>query len=63
MLVFETLGTAQVTEGGRVDYEPLAGIRLMWWYHLVGLLWTSEFILACQQMTIAGAVVTSYFNR
>ncbi|XP_040854627.1 choline transporter-like protein 3 isoform X1 [Ochotona curzoniae] len=63
LLSLGTAGTAQVTEGGRVDYEPLAGIRLMWWYHLVGLLWTSEFILACQQMTIAGAVVTSYFNR
>uniref|UniRef100_A0A8D3C054 Choline transporter-like protein n=1 Tax=Scophthalmus maximus TaxID=52904 RepID=A0A8D3C054_SCOMX len=33
------------------------------WYHAVGLIWISEFILAFQQMTIAGAVVTYYFTR
>ncbi|EMP30805.1 Choline transporter-like protein 3 [Chelonia mydas] len=55
--------SAQVISGGQVEYKILSGIRYMWWYHLVGLIWTSEFILACQQMTIAGAVVTCYFNR
>lgn len=35
----------------------------MTWYHAVGLIWISEFILACQQMTVAGAVVTYYFTR
>lgn len=29
----------------------------------MGLIWISEFILACQQMTVAGAVVTYYFTR
>uniref|UniRef100_A0A8B9P4A4 Choline transporter-like protein n=1 Tax=Apteryx owenii TaxID=8824 RepID=A0A8B9P4A4_APTOW len=43
--------------------KALSGIHYMAWYHFVGLIWTSEFILACQQMTIAGAVVTCYFNR
>uniref|UniRef100_A0A8C3TUL2 Choline transporter-like protein n=1 Tax=Catharus ustulatus TaxID=91951 RepID=A0A8C3TUL2_CATUS len=43
--------------------ESLSGICYMAWYHFVGLIWTSEFILACQQMVIAGAVVTCYFNR
>lgn len=33
------------------------------WYHVVGLIWITEFILAFQQMTIAGAVVTYYFTR
>ncbi|XP_017372963.1 choline transporter-like protein 3 isoform X3 [Cebus imitator] len=63
LLSLGTAGTAQVMEGGQVEYKPLSGIRYMWWYHLIGLFWTSEFILACQQMTIAGAVVTCYFNR
>ncbi|XP_008051259.1 choline transporter-like protein 3 isoform X2 [Carlito syrichta] len=63
LLNLGTAGTAQVMEGGQVEYKPLSGIRYMWWYHLIGLIWTSEFILACQQMTIAGAVVTCYFNR
>uniref|UniRef100_A0A2K6SQH3 Choline transporter-like protein n=1 Tax=Saimiri boliviensis boliviensis TaxID=39432 RepID=A0A2K6SQH3_SAIBB len=63
LLSLGTAGTAQVMEGGQVEYKPLSGIRYMWWYHLIGLFWTSEFILACQQMTIAGAVATCYFNR
>ncbi|XP_053448869.1 choline transporter-like protein 3 isoform X2 [Nycticebus coucang] len=63
LLSLGTAGAAQVIEGGQVEYKPLWGIRCMWWYHLIGLIWTSEFILACQQMTIAGAVVTCYFNR
>ncbi|XP_066103200.1 choline transporter-like protein 3 isoform X1 [Saccopteryx bilineata] len=63
LLSLGTAGAAQVTEGGHVEYKPLLGIRYMWGYHLVGLIWTSEFILACQQMTVAGAVVTCYFNR
>ncbi|KAM9005669.1 choline transporter-like protein 3 isoform 3-T3 [Sarcophilus harrisii] len=63
LLSLGTAGTAQVTTGGRVEYKLLSGIRYMWWYHLVGLIWTSEFVLACQQMTIAGSVVTCYFNR
>ncbi|XP_004378824.1 choline transporter-like protein 3 isoform X4 [Trichechus manatus latirostris] len=63
LLSLGTAGAAQVIEGGQVEYKPLSGIQYMWWYHLIGLIWTSEFILACQQMTIAGAVVTCYFNR
>ncbi|XP_055484285.1 choline transporter-like protein 3 isoform X1 [Psammomys obesus] len=63
LLSLGTAGTAQVTEGGQVDYRPLSGIRYMWWYHLIGLIWTSEFILACQRLTVAGAMVTCYFNR
>ncbi|NWW44471.1 CTL3 protein, partial [Pedionomus torquatus] len=63
LLSLGTAGTAQTTSGGQVEYRALSGISYMAWYHFVGLIWTSEFILACQQMTIAGAVVTCYFNR
>ncbi|XP_076193899.1 choline transporter-like protein 3 isoform X2 [Aptenodytes patagonicus] len=63
LLSLGTAGTAQTTSGGQVEYRALSGICYMAWYHFVGLIWTSEFILACQQMTIAGAVVTCYFNR
>nr|XP_025036002.1 choline transporter-like protein 3 [Pelodiscus sinensis] len=63
LLSLGTAGNAQVISGGQVEYKILSGIRYMWWYHLIGLIWTSEFILACQQMTIAGVVVTCYFNR
>ncbi|XP_022352747.1 choline transporter-like protein 3 isoform X3 [Enhydra lutris kenyoni] len=63
LLSLGTAGAARVIEGGQVEYQPLVGIRYMWWYHLIGLIWTSEFILACQLMTVAGALVTCYFNR
>nr|XP_026646295.1 choline transporter-like protein 3 isoform X1 [Zonotrichia albicollis] len=63
LLSLGTAGTAQATSGGQVEYRALSGICYMAWYHFVGLIWTSEFILACQQMVIAGAVVTCYFNR
>ncbi|XP_075281074.1 choline transporter-like protein 3 isoform X2 [Opisthocomus hoazin] len=63
LLSLGTAGTAQTTSGGQVEYRTLSGVSYMAWYHFVGLIWTSEFILACQQMTIAGAVVTCYFNR
>ncbi|XP_016071734.1 PREDICTED: choline transporter-like protein 3 [Miniopterus natalensis] len=63
LLSLGTAGAAQVGKGGQVEYEPLLGIRYMWGYHIVGLIWTSEFILACQHMTVAGAVATCYFNR
>lgn len=58
-----TLGAAQVTAGGRVEFQPLWGLRYLWGYHLLGLVWTSNFILACQQMAVAGAVAACYFNR
>ena len=48
---------------GLVEYHMSGPLQYMVWYHVVGLIWISEFILACQQMTIAGAVVTYYFTR
>lgn len=46
-----------------VEFKLDEPLQYMVWYHAVGLIWISEFILACQQMTIAGAVVTYYFTR
>ncbi|KAJ0033763.1 hypothetical protein NQD34_000870 [Periophthalmus magnuspinnatus] len=46
-----------------VEYKLEGPFQYMVWYHAVGLIWISEFILAFQQMTIAGAVVTYYFTR
>ncbi|KAM9362675.1 choline transporter-like protein 1 isoform 2-T2 [Symphorus nematophorus] len=48
---------------GVVEYEMQGPLQYLVWYHAVGLIWISEFILAFQQMTIAGAVVTYYFTR
>ncbi|PNF17642.1 CTL-like protein 1 [Cryptotermes secundus] len=38
-------------------------VRYMWWLYVIGLVWTSEFILSCQQMVIAGAVAHWMFNN
>lgn len=37
--------------------------RCMWWYHIIGGIWTVEFILACQQMIVAGSITIWYFSR
>ncbi|KAG7299787.1 hypothetical protein JYU34_016796 [Plutella xylostella] len=44
-----------------VEFDPV-WVRGMWWLCLVCLVWGSEFILGCQQMTIAGAVSHWYFR-
>jgi len=45
------------------EMEP-SWVRYMWWVYLIGLIWTSEFILSCQQMVVAGAVAQWVFaNR
>lgn len=46
-----------------VEYTDATWVRYMWWVYLIGLVWTSEFILACQQMVIAGAVARWYFHK
>ncbi|XP_059504033.1 choline transporter-like protein 3 isoform X2 [Stegostoma tigrinum] len=63
LLSLGTAGNVHVTADSLVEYRPLSGIRYLWWYHVIGLIWTSEFLVACQQITVAGAVVCCYFNR
>lgn len=48
---------------GLTEFKLNDALQYLTWYHAVGLIWISEFILACQQMTVAGAVVTYYFTR
>ncbi|XP_020725119.1 choline transporter-like protein 1 isoform X2 [Odocoileus virginianus] len=63
LLFLGTAGTAVENERGLAEFTVSGPLQYMWWYHVVGLIWISEFILACQQMTVAGAVVTYYFTR
>ena len=46
-----------------VEYNKTEMIDAFFWYHVVGLIWTAEFILACEQFIIASAVSMWYFNR
>lgn len=63
LLFLGTAGSAVKNDRGFVEFRVSGPLQYMWWYHVVGLIWISEFILACQQMTVAGAVVTYYFTR
>ncbi|XP_055368390.1 choline transporter-like protein 1 isoform X2 [Betta splendens] len=67
ILVLLFLGTTgnpvQNEETGLTEFRLTGPLQYLTWYHTVGLVWISEFILACQQMTVAGAVVTYYFTR
>ncbi|XP_037530870.1 choline transporter-like protein 1 [Nematolebias whitei] len=64
LLFLGTSGTpVKNNSTGVVEYEMQGALQYMVWYHAVGLIWISEFILAFQQMTISGAVVTYYFTR
>ncbi|XP_028161457.1 CTL-like protein 1 isoform X1 [Ostrinia furnacalis] len=44
-----------------VEFDPM-WVKSMWWICFICLIWGSEFILGCQQMTIAGAVSHWYFR-
>uniref|UniRef100_UPI00398F6CDF choline transporter-like protein 1 n=1 Tax=Pristiophorus japonicus TaxID=55135 RepID=UPI00398F6CDF len=63
LLLLGTAGYPEKNEQGNVEFKVSGPLQYTWIYHLVGLIWISEFILACQQMTVAGAVVTYYFTR
>ncbi|XP_042560479.1 choline transporter-like protein 1 [Clupea harengus] len=67
LAVLLSLGTSGSPEKnvntGLVEFKLDEPLQYMVWYHAVGLIWISEFLLACQQMTVAGAVVTYYFTR
>lgn len=60
-----TSGTPYLEDAhtGWVRYNETSFVKYSWWYHIIGLIWISEFILACQQMVIAGSIVTWYFCR
>ncbi|XP_050090154.1 choline transporter-like 1 [Anopheles aquasalis] len=46
-----------------VEYREASALRHMLWIYIIGLIWTSEFIFACQQLAIAGAVAFWYFRK
>ncbi|XP_078426891.1 choline transporter-like protein 1 isoform X1 [Cetorhinus maximus] len=63
LLLLGTAGYPEKTADENIEFRMSGPLQYTWIYHLVGLIWISEFILACQQMTVAGAVVTYYFTR
>ena len=60
------LGTPHVSDKKgfqSVHYKTDGFPRQFWWIHLIGFVWTTEFIFACQQFVIAGTVAVWYFTR
>ncbi|GAB1600405.1 choline transporter-like protein 1 [Argonauta hians] len=60
------MATAEIPESnaeGFVAYRKRAYVSYFWWYHVIGLVWTSEFILACEQLVISEIIATWYFTR
>lgn len=46
-----------------VEYLDVVWLKRLLWFYVIGLIWMSEFIFACQQLTIAGAVAYWYFRK
>ncbi|VVC27985.1 Hypothetical protein CINCED_3A023837 [Cinara cedri] len=46
-----------------VEFKDATWVRYMWWVYIIGLIWSSEFVLACQHMIISGAVAKWYFTN
>ncbi|XP_061168216.1 choline transporter-like protein 1 isoform X1 [Saccostrea echinata] len=67
IIILAFLATAEIASvdksTGFVKYTEHENVSYLWWYHLIGLIWTSEFIIACQQLVVSGAVATWYFTR
>lgn len=63
--------------GGNVTFAPVADqyylesvkheqpplVKYLWWFVILMLFWSTEFILGCQQMTVASSVASWYFTR
>ena len=44
-----------------VEYNDSLLIKIFYAYHFVGLIWISQFILACQELVIGSVVAQHYF--
>ncbi|XP_055376186.1 choline transporter-like 1 isoform X2 [Condylostylus longicornis] len=47
----------------KVEYKDASWIKSMLWIYFIGLIWHTEFIFACQQFALAGAVAYWYFKK
>lgn len=53
----------QETHLGSVKHKRYEIVPYATTVHILMLIWTSQFILGCQQMTVASSVATWYFSR
>ena len=55
--------TPEVNGDGFVEYKRDEALMWWRWYYVFGVLWIVQFVFACHQVVIAGAVGTWYFTR
>lgn len=58
-----TFDISLIPSSTKFQYVETHWLHKMLWLYLIGLIWTSEFIFACQQLAIAGAVAYWYFRK
>jgi len=61
--IFTSGDPAQDTDTGYITYKPDQFMTWMRWYHIFGLLWLTQFCVACQHLVIAGSVAGWYFSK
>ncbi|XP_042865088.1 choline transporter-like protein 1 [Penaeus japonicus] len=62
VLIIESSGDPKLYQG-TVVFVKSSVIAHLRWYHLFALLWITQFLVACQHVTIAGAISQWYFKR
>ncbi|GFQ87784.1 choline transporter-like protein 1 [Trichonephila clavata] len=62
-ICLQTSGKPLVDSQGKVTYPIETFFQVMRWLLLFGFLWLAQFVMACQNFVVAGAVVTWYFTR
>ncbi|XP_063598067.1 choline transporter-like protein 1 [Penaeus indicus] len=62
VLLIESSGDPKLYQG-TVLFVKSSLIASLRWYHLFALLWITQFLVACQHVTIAGSISQWYFTR
>ncbi|XP_037076976.1 choline transporter-like protein 1 [Pollicipes pollicipes] len=63
-LVIESMGTpVPGLHSGFVQYRKTGAGLFFRWYNMFALFWVSQFIIACQDMVVGGAVSKWFFTR
>ncbi|XP_054706753.1 choline transporter-like protein 1 [Uloborus diversus] len=59
----QTSGKPLVNSEGKVSFPIETFFQVMRWLSLFGFLWLTQFVLACQNLVVTGAVAVWYFTR
>ncbi|XP_017777336.1 PREDICTED: CTL-like protein 1 [Nicrophorus vespilloides] len=59
----ENLNLSDIKKLTIVEFIDPTWVKYMWWVYFIGLIWTSEFIMGCQSMVIAGSVAHWYYRH